>query len=166
MKKSAEAALFMAAQPLTLEELTKIMGAESFGNSLKIIEDLMDEYSKKQSSIEIIKTSDNRYQMKLKPEYVKKVSHLAIAPDFSKAVLRTLGLIAVKQPIRQSLVVRIIGNKAYGYIAELIERGFIDAKKAGATKVLTVTSRFEEYFGKNVGAIKGSAQAQKTLINS
>ena len=166
MKKSAEAALFMAAQPLTLEELTKIMGAENFSGSLKIIEDLMEEYTKKESSIEIIKTSDNRYQMRLKPEYVSKVSHLAIAPDFSKAVLRTLGLIAVKQPIRQSLVVRIIGNKAYMYVAELVERGFIDAKKSGSTKVLSVTPKFEEYFGKNVGSIKGSAQAQKTLMDS
>lgn len=163
MKKSAEAALFMASQPMTLDELTKVMGAGSFAESLKAIEDLMEAYSAKDSAIEIIRTSDNRFHMRLKSEYVGKVSHLAISPDFSKAVLRTLGLIAVKQPVKQSLVVRIIGNKAYGYISELSERGFIAAKKSGSTKLLSVTPLFEEYFGKNADLVKKSSEAQQRL---
>jgi len=161
MKKLAEAALFMASQPLTLDELTKVMGASSFAESLKVLDDLINEYKKRDSAIEIVKTKDNRYHMRVKLDYADKVSHLALSPDFSKAVLRTLGLIAVKQPVKQSIVVRIIGNKAYNYIKELIDRGFVKAKKSGSTKVLTVTPLFEDYFGKDIESIKKSLKLSK-----
>ena len=154
MKKLAEAALFMASQPLTLDELTKTMNAENFAESLKAIEDLIKDYEARDSSIQIIRTQNNRYHMRLKSQYSDKVSHLAVSTDFSKALLRTLGLIAVKQPVKQSIVIKVIGNKAYSYVAELAARGFITAKKQGSTKILNTAPKFEEYFGKEVEKIK------------
>jgi chromosome segregation and condensation protein ScpB len=65
-----------------------------------------------------------------------------------------LGLIAVKHPVKQSIVVKIIGNKAYDYIKLLAEKGFVKAKKAGNTKLLEITPKFESYFGKNIEEIK------------
>jgi segregation and condensation protein B len=64
----------------------------------------------------------------------------------------------VRQPVRQSIIVRIIGNKAYDYVKELQEKGFIKATKQGNTKLLDVTPRFESYFGKKADEIKKAAQ--------
>lgn len=154
LKRIAESALFMSSEPLTINELTKIMDAESFAVSLKAMEDLMSEYSTRDTAMEIIKLENGKYSMRLKQEYMQSVSHLAMSADFSKAVLRTLGLIAVKQPMRQSFVVKIIGNKAYEYIGELEEKGFLISKKQGSTKILSTTSKFETYFGKQAEDIK------------
>ncbi|MBI1973965.1 SMC-Scp complex subunit ScpB, partial [Candidatus Micrarchaeota archaeon] len=77
--------------------------------------------------------------------------------EFSKATLRCLGLIAVKQPVRQSVVVKIIGNKAYDYIRELKEKGFLDIRKEANTRLLSVTHKFEDYFGKRAEEIRKGA---------
>jgi len=164
-KRMAEAALFMSSEPLTINELTKIMNLDSYSLSLKEIEDLMKEFNSRENSLEIIKTETGKYSMRLKPQYMEFVSHLAVSTDFSKAVLRTLGLIAVKQPVKQSLVVKIVGNKAYNYIQELSEKGFLQAKKVGSTKMLSTTSKFESYFGKQAEDIKKLSETsyQSTL---
>lgn len=164
-EKLAEAALFMSSEPLTINELTKIMGLESYSLSLKVMEDLIKDYTTRKTVVEIIKSETGKFSMRLKPEYMEYVSHLAVSSDFSKAVLRTLGLIAVKQPVRQSIVVKIIGNKAYDYIQELNEKGFLQAKKQGTTKLLSTTTKFESYFGKQADDIKKLSQSsyQSTL---
>jgi segregation and condensation protein B len=150
----AEAALFMASEPLGVNELTSVMKTESFGVALKELERLLDNFNKNNSALEIIKTNDGKYQMCVRSEYASSVSHLAVDTEFSKAVLRTLGLIAVKQPVKQSIVVRIIGNKAYGYVKELHDKGLVHAKKQANTKILTTSNKFESYFGKRAEEIK------------
>lgn len=162
-KKLAEAALFMSTEPLTLDELTKVMNAPSFAISLKVLDDLIAEYSTKDTALEIVRTEDSKYMMRVKSDFLGRVSHLAVSTEMSKAVLRTLGLVALKQPVKQSFVVKVIGNKAYGYVDELIERGFVKFKKFGNTKILDTTEKFISYFGKNVDDVKKLATAQQTL---
>ncbi|MBN2517349.1 MAG: SMC-Scp complex subunit ScpB, partial [Candidatus Altiarchaeota archaeon] len=55
-------------------------------------------------------------------------------------------LIAYKQPISQSKVVEVIGNRAYEYIKELRKKEFITIRKKGRTKVISTTGRFRKYF--------------------
>ena len=151
-KKLAEAALFMSATPLTLSELSNIIEATPQESS-RVLEELMQQYKTRDTSLEIAR-SDDKYQMRVKNQFMDKVSHLAVSADMTKAVLRTLGLISMREPILQSDVVKIIGNKAYDYIKELRDRGFILAKKQGTTKKLSTTPKFEAYFGKKAVSIK------------
>jgi len=51
------------------------------------------------------------------------------------------------EPIKQSDIVKIIGNRTYEYTKELERRGFIKWEKQGRTKVLRLTPAFDEYFG-------------------
>jgi len=162
-QKLAEAALFMASEPLGVNDLTKVMDIESFGIAMKQLEFLMNDFNTRNSGLEIVKSQAGKYQMRVRGEYAEAVSHLAVDTEFSKAVLRTMGLIAVKQPVRQSLVVRIIGNKAYEYVKELKEKGFIHAKKDGNTKLLSTTGKFDTYFGKRADDLKKSASDQTFL---
>jgi segregation and condensation protein B len=152
-KRLAEAALFMSPDAIGVEELMKIMGTEDREQVVRVLDELISEFNSRNTGLEIVKV-DKKYRMKVKDGYAKHVSHLAVDTEFSKATLRTLGLIAVKQPVKQSIVVKIIGNKAYDYIKLLAEKGFVKAQKAGNTKLLQVTPRFESYFGKNVEEIR------------
>ena len=155
-KRVAEAALFMSPDAIGIEELMRVMQTEDRELVIRILEELMSDLNARNTGLEIVKV-EKKYRMKVKDNYSHHVSHLAVDTEFSKATLRTLGLIAVKQPVRQSIVVRIIGNKAYDYIKLLAEKGFIKAKKQGNTKIIETTPKFESYFGKNMEEIKRMA---------
>jgi len=71
-----------------------------------------------------------------------------LAPkELEAPLIRTLAIIAYKQPIRQCDLVVIRGNKSYDHVKELEKRGMINAAKQGRTKVLTTTRAFADYFG-------------------
>ena len=59
---------------------------------------------------------------------------------------KTLAIIAYKQPVTQSEVIKIRGNKAYDHIKSLREQSLISADRKGRTRLLKVTSNFYEYF--------------------
>jgi segregation and condensation protein B len=66
--------------------------------------------------------------------------------EFSKAEQETLAVIAYKQPVKQSLIVKIRGNKSYEHIKHFIEIGLVRGKKSGRTKELTLSEDFYDYF--------------------
>jgi segregation and condensation protein B len=63
-----------------------------------------------------------------------------------KAMLKALALIAYEQPIKQSYVVKIRGNRVYDYMRKLEDLGLIERKAEGHTKILTTTAKFRQYF--------------------
>jgi segregation and condensation protein B len=58
-----------------------------------------------------------------------------------------LALVAYKQPITQSQIVKVIGNRAYDYVKILEQRGMIRTEKHSRTKALIATKEFANYFG-------------------
>jgi len=150
-KKAIEAALFMAPKPLSMQELSKISGISSMGVLKEMLEDLRDEYAAR--GIDIVQTPEG-WRMHVKPELLPKVSHLAPYTDMSDGCKRTLALVAYKEPVRQSLVIKMQGNKAYNYIKQLTKMGLLKAEKEGRTKRLSLTPEFERYFGQDKEAIK------------
>ena len=46
------------------------------------------------------------------------------------------------------------GNKTYGYIRDLENKGLIKSEKFGRTKIVTTTPGFEKYFGKSSEELK------------
>ena len=146
----AEAALFMSAEPLTIDQLGKIMGTDSLGKTLRELDALVVDFNERSSSLEIVKTTDGRYRMQVRHPYISKVKDLAITTDLPKGVLRTLAIIAFKQPIKQSIVVKMRGNKAYDHIAQLVEEGFVKKIREGNTYILEPTKKFIDYFGEPI----------------
>ncbi|MEM4331070.1 MAG: SMC-Scp complex subunit ScpB, partial [Candidatus Pacearchaeota archaeon] len=87
------------------------------------------------------------WKMDVAEKYHYLVNKLATGKsEFTKAEQETLAVIAHKQPIKQSVVIRIRGNKAYDHIKKFLEMGLINAKKAGHTYELFLTENFYEYF--------------------
>ena len=145
-----EAALFMSPKAMTIDELKAVALVESRMETKALMNELMSYYGKKQSGLEIVELPIG-YQMRVKEDYEDYVTHLATDSTFSKGVMKTLALIAYKQPIEQALVVKYRNNKAYDHLKILFENGFIKKEPKGRTYTLTTTTKFIEYFGKDFG---------------
>jgi segregation and condensation protein B len=151
-KALLEAALFVSDKPLSLEILSNVIGANE-EEIKRLIEELKTDLEKEDHGIELVETPEG-FELRLKPEYRDSVASLAPLADLGDGMMRTLGIIAIKQPIKQSIIVKYQGNKAYGYIKSLEEKGLIKTEKAGRTKICSLTSEFEKYFGKSADELK------------
>jgi len=156
-KALIEAALFMASQPLSLKELAKISGITSEEKIKSILEEIKRELDAQKRGFELAELPGG-YQLRVRQEFLSKVASLTPHSDLSEGMLRSLGIIALKQPATQADVVKIQGNKAYGYIKELEKRGLIKSEKFGRTRRLVTTKEFERYFGKSINEIRESLQ--------
>lgn len=149
-KYLVEAALFMSSEPLTIDQLGKLVESDSMGKTLRILDGVVLDFNQRDSALEIVKTTDGRYRMQVRGDYLKDVKHLAISTDLPKSILRTLAIIAFKQPIKQSIVVKMRGNKAYDHIERLREEGFVKKTREGNTFMLETTKKFIDYFGEPI----------------
>ena len=87
------------------------------------------------------------YKMDIKEQYVWLTNKLASgSSEFTRAEQETLAIIAYKQPINQSVVVNIRGNKAYDHIKKLVGVGLIRTKRVGHTLELKLDDAFYNYF--------------------
>ncbi len=143
-KAVIEAALFASGRTLTPRELADL-SALSEERARALADDLTKEYAARDSGIEI-KNIGEGYSMQVRFGLAGRV--LSFAPkEIEAPLIRTLAIIAYKQPIKQSHLVEIRGNKSYDHVKELEERGLINAEKFSRTKLLTTTRGFADYFG-------------------
>lgn len=145
-KKLLESALFMAPGSLAFNDLAKLVAVKDKKHVERMLEEIVQEYNSEQKGIEVV-CSDGCYQMRVKPSHLEKVKHLALKAEMSKGVQRTLALIAIKEPIKQSLVVKYRNVKAYDHLKHLLEQGFVKREPFGRTYLLRTTPKFKEYFG-------------------
>ncbi|HJZ12761.1 MAG TPA: SMC-Scp complex subunit ScpB [Acidobacteriota bacterium] len=138
-----EAILFTTTSPLSLEDLQRLVRGR-MDELRKMLEELNKRY---ESPAHGIKLSDiGGYKLIVKSEYMSSVADLTPHADMSRGLLRVLSVIAYHQPIKQSDIVKVIGNRTYEYVHELVERGFVAVEKKARTRLLSTTPRFEEYF--------------------
>ncbi len=155
MNKKAllEAALFVSDSPLTVERLAKIIGIGSEDQVKQLIAEIREKLNAQDRGIELVQTPEG-FELRVKQEYRNQVAKLAPFSDLSDGMLRTLAVVAARQPIKQSIIVKYQGNKVYGYIKDLESKGLIKTEKYGRTKLVTATIGFEKYFGKSSEEIK------------
>lgn len=163
-KAAIEAALFASGRTLTPKELSDISGlAEE--RAAALADDLAADYAIRGSGIEIKKIGEG-YSMQVRFGLAGKI--LSFAPkEIEAPLIRTLAIIAYKQPIKQSHLVEIRGNKSYDHVKELEKRGLINSEKQGHTKLLTTTPGFADYFGissANPQAIRRALLKDKRLV--
>jgi len=155
--KKIQAALFLSARYLSLQDLLMLTDINPL--MLKeLLRKLTEQYSHEDSALEIVQ-KENMWKMDVKEEYVSLINKLATgSAEFSKAEQETLAVIAYKQPVKQSVIINIRGNKAYEHIKNFVSVGLVQAKRAGHTKELTLSDTFFEYFHlikKGDGSIEG-----------
>ncbi len=103
------------------------------------------DYSARDGALEI--DDENGYILQVKEDYIDIVEKL-VPVDLSQAVMKTLSVIALKEPVRQSYVKDLRGAGAYDHINELLAKGLISRKKDknGRSFNLKTTQKFREYF--------------------
>ncbi len=146
-KRIIESVLFSASQPVSIKDIkdNTNLSTKKIKNTLM---ELIDEYNidrKNDTSMEIVKAGE-KYIMQLKKDYIDKTM-LISKPEIKDDLLKTLSLIAFHQPIKQSNLRRMMGQKIYDHVDELVTMKIVHSKKHGSTEMLTTTKLFPEYFG-------------------
>ena len=139
---AVEAILFTSVEPLSAEEISRMVGTGS-GEILKVLQYLISRY-KKSEAIEVVRIGE-RYLMKVKSEY-QELTEKFVQRDLDQKTLQILALIAGEEPILQSKICKIMKKPCYDEIKELEGKKFIKAVKKGRSKELTTTSVFRDYF--------------------
>lgn len=143
-KAAIEAALFASGRTVSLKELADL-SSRSVEQAERLVEELAGEYAARQSGLEIRRIGDG-YSMQVRYALAGRI--ISFAPkEIAAPLIRTLAIIAYKQPIKQSHLVEIRGNKSYDHVKELEKRGLISSERCGHTKLLSTTRGFADYFG-------------------
>ena len=146
-KRLVESVLFSASKPVSISEINEATNLSR--NQIKTtLEELIEDYNvtrKNETSMEVVKAGD-KYAMQVKKQYADQ-STIISKPEIESNLLKTLTLIAFHQPVKQSNLRRMIGEKAYEQVDELVGLKLIHTKKYGSTEMLTTTKLFPEYFG-------------------
>ncbi|TXT59349.1 MAG: hypothetical protein BAJALOKI2v1_220022 [Promethearchaeota archaeon] len=153
-KNLIEAALYASGEALSVEILSAKLDF-SKEEVQELIVELQEIYENRQTSLIIAKIGE-KYQMRIKSEYMEIVSQFAEGGGMAEKYLRTLTIIALKQPILKSTLVKLRGSGAYEHVKYLEDNALIDSIKKGRTSELTTTDKFAEMFGlpKNVQEMK------------
>lgn len=144
LKARIEAVLFTTAKALSAKEIGEILGVEEETAEEALLELIMD-YSSRDGALEI--DDEDGYILQVKEEHMDIVEKLCPV-ELKPAVLRTLTIIALKGPIRQTALKDMRGSTAYEHVQELLEKGLISKTKDknGRSFNLKTTPKFAEYF--------------------
>ena len=140
-----EAALFMSNKPLSLKHITRLLRVDE-ERALEMVREYKQKLDSEEHGIRLMESPEG-FQIRVKPDYAPTVRTLTPYQDLSRGLLRVLALVAYKQPITQSEIVKVIGNRTYEYVKQLVAKGLIKTEKMGRTKALIATKEFAEYFG-------------------
>jgi len=152
-KQQVEAVLFTLGRFLTVEEIAQIIRVGSPGIVKDSLIKLKQEYSEKDSALEIIE-DEGKYRMHIRSQFLSLVKDLMPNTELDRPTLHTLSLIAWKQPALQSDVVKVRGNSTYEHVKILEELGFITREKSGVSKLIRLTPKFYDYFDTNRDSLK------------
>lgn len=142
-EEKVEAAFFISGRFLNIEDLVMLTDI----NPVTLKEILIRLERKYSKGAIVLVNRNNFWKMDVSEKYHYMVNKLATGKDeFTKAEQGTLAVIAYKQPIKQSVVIKIRGNKAYDHISKFKQLGLLQSKRSGHTLNLTLTEEFYEYF--------------------
>lgn len=144
LKSRIEAVLFTTAKVLQIKDIAEILGEEDLDAVEDAMLDLIIDYSSRDSALEI--DDENGYILQVKNEHMDIVEKLCPV-ELSKPVLKTLTVIALKEPIRQAEL-KLYRSNAYEHINELVEKGLVSKTrdKNGRSFNVSTTPKFAEYF--------------------
>lgn len=155
--RTMEAVFFISGRFLSMQDLISLTDFNPLMIK-ELIDKLQEKYEKQESALEIVE-KNNLWKMDVRQEYSSIINKLATgSAEFSKAEQETLAIIAFKQPIKQSIMIKIRGNRAYDHIKKFKDLNLIKKKKEGHTHILTLSDDFYDYFNVKEGGnpLKGA----------
>ena len=144
--KVLEAVFFVSGRFLSMPDLISLTDLNPI-MIRELIDKLKEKFEKSESALEIVEKK-GLWKMDVRQEYTHIINKLATgSSEFTKAEQETLAIIAFKQPIKQSVIIKIRGNKAYDHVKKFSDLGLIKRKKEGHTNILNLSEDFYDYFG-------------------
>jgi len=144
VKNSVESLLFASGKFMSEENLSLIIGCE-LKEVKRGLKELKKEYDDRGHSLMLVQEGDT-WKINVREKYLDLVRKIVADTELPKQVLKTLAVIAWKNPAVQSEIIKTRGNKAYEHIAQLEEMGFVIKEKDGRSFKLRVSEKFFEYF--------------------
>lgn len=140
-----EATLFGSGKSLSVKDLSESLGYE--GEEIQeALASLQGTLKRRRGGALRIVEIGGKWAMEVRPNVA---DHLPkeTKTEMPKKLLKAAALIAYHQPMPQSRLVELLGQKAYDYVRELSQYGMIMRRRDGNTRRLTTTRRFSEAFG-------------------
>lgn len=160
LKARIEAVLFTTAKALSIKEIAEILNIENTETVEEAMLELIMDYSSRSGALEI--DDENGYILQVKEEHMDIVEKLCPV-ELRPATLKTLAVIALKEPIRQTDLKDLRGSNAYEHIQELLDKNLISRTrdKNGRSYNIKTTSKFAEYF-----KIQGDTRALVKILET
>jgi len=127
VKRVLEAALLSSTEPLTVQQLRRLLGGQVASDNIrKALDELRAEWSER--SIELTSVASG-WRFRVKPEYQEFLDRISSEkpPRYSRAVLETLAIIAYRQPVTRGDIEETRGVAVSPpTLKALEERGWIE----------------------------------------
>jgi len=153
LKRIVEALLFSARDPVSIDEIRKVVEGFSPAAIRETILNIQTEYSNDKRGICIVEIAGG-FQMCTKSElssYLGMFHKIQVRQKLSRPALETVAIVAYRQPIVRSQIEAIRGVDVGGVLKTLIEKGLvrITGKKKGPGNpfMYGTTDEFLRYFG-------------------
>jgi len=140
-----EAIMFTSGRSMSTDELSITVGKTNAEVKIALSELQARIKRRKDSALQLTEVSD-RWIFEVRPSLSPYLPE-SFRPDTPQRLLPAAALIAYHQPMAQSQLVEMLGQRAYEHVKELANLGLIDRRRDGLTRRLTTTRRFAEYFG-------------------
>ena len=159
-KMHLEANIFLSSQGISIPDLSKKMNL-SPKTIRKLLKELMLDYQYQSGSLEIIE-KDNIVSMRVRNELMNdpKLTNFLYTPKLKIGDIKTLGYIALNQPIERQDIIDFIGVSAKRSIQSLLKQKFISSlvnqieyldengrERKKKVKEYKTTEFFADYFG-------------------
>lgn len=150
VKNILESLLFVARNPLTLDEIEKATGCPQ-ELLISLLEELSIEFQNR--GVRIVKVAGG-YLMGTSPDnadFVQRLLHARIETTLSPQALETLAIIAYKQPVTRAEIERLRGVISDGVIETLLMKKLIQelgrSEAVGRPYRYGTTTEFLRHFG-------------------
>ena len=145
-----EAILFVAGEPITLDEMARAMQVE-LEPAMNALLDVQVALDDRGSGLQVVHIAGG-YQLATRPDVAEVIGRLLArtASKLSRAALETLAIIAYRQPVTQPEIEAVRGVQVNGVVKTLLERKLIAeaGRKAaiGRPILYATTQEFLHYF--------------------
>ncbi len=145
IKNRIEAILYTTGRLMDAEEISKLCGIGSIGMLKEALQELIKDYQNRNTALEILE-ENGKFKLNIKKSYTYLTTKLLDNSELDRPTQETLAIIAYKQPVLQSDVIKIRGSGAYDHIKALREQEFIISEPKGRSRLLKLAPKFYEYF--------------------
>lgn len=144
LKNKIEAILFASGGKVEVDRISNLCKADA-KEVLEMLNLLKNDYETKNSPLMVVEEG-SAWKLTVREKYLPLVQKIMPELELGKSILETLAIIAWKQPLLQSDLIKARTNKAYDHISQLEESGFITKEKSGRTYIIKGTKKLYDYF--------------------